>query len=100
MAMYSEYVYTAESSMPKKNSKPLKAGRNAYNETKGRYNINMTPTAMTFIDELATSQGLSRSEFFERLARKLMQGIPILSEQEMQELKKLSASRSQTKTFA
>jgi hypothetical protein len=53
--------------MPKK----LKDKPYIWDEVKKRLNLALTPTAITGLDELASAEGMSRSEFVERIGRKI-----------------------------
>ncbi len=42
-----------------------------WDELKTRVNISLTPTAIKGLDELANAEGMSRSDFVERIGRKI-----------------------------
>jgi hypothetical protein len=42
-----------------------------WNELKKRVALALTPTAVAGLDELASAEGISRSEFVERIGRKI-----------------------------
>lgn len=53
--------------MPKK----LRDEPYIWSEVKKRLNLALTPTAIAGLEELANAQGMSRSEFVERIGRKI-----------------------------
>ncbi len=57
--------------MIKKGFKKAKGEPAYWDEVKKRVNISLTPTAIAGLDELASAEGTSRSEFVERIGRKI-----------------------------
>jgi metal-responsive CopG/Arc/MetJ family transcriptional regulator len=57
--------------MAKKGSKNASGIPALWDEMKKRVNITLTPTAIAGLDELAATEGMSRSEFVERIGRKI-----------------------------
>ncbi len=75
--------------MGKKGQKGQKDVPELYDEVKKRVNLALTPTGIDGLDAIADSMDLSRSEFVERIGRKL---IPInassLTQEDQQAIKK------------
>jgi len=65
--------------MPKKGRKKLRGQPEIYDEVKGQVSLSLTKTSVQGLDEIATSMGLSRSEFVEQVGRRL---IPVLTSAE------------------
>lgn len=63
----------------------------AWGENKERYNLNLTPTVVGWLDQQAEQERISRSEYLERLLRGVMKGSWDLTPQELTDLKKQSA---------
>ncbi len=57
--------------MAKKGSKNLAGIPELWDEVKKRATMTLTPTAIAGLDELASVEGISRSEFVERIGRKI-----------------------------
>lgn len=71
--------------MPRKGQKKLRGQPEIYSEVKGQVNLSLTKSGVQGIDELATTMGLSRSEFVEQIGRRL---ISILSLEDKEAVKK------------
>lgn len=67
--------------MPKKGQKKLRGQPEIYDEVKGHIGLSITKTGVQGLDELATSMGLSRSEFVEQIGRR---SISVLSQEDKQ----------------
>lgn len=70
--------------MPKKGQKKLRGQPELYEEVKGQVSLSMTKTGVQGIDELATTMGLSRSEFVEQIGRRL---ISVISSEDAESIK-------------
>jgi hypothetical protein len=71
--------------MPKKGQKKLRGQPEIYDEVKGQVSLSLTRTGVQGIDELATTMGLSRSEFVEQIGRRL---ISVVSGEDKEAIKK------------
>ena len=65
--------------MPKKGQKKLRGQPEIYDEVKGQVNLSLTKASVQGLDEQALAMGLSRSEFVEKIGRRM---ITALSEDE------------------
>lgn len=75
--------------MGKKGQKGQKDVPELYDEVKRRVNLALTPTGINGLDAIASSMELSRSEFVERIGRKLIPvNISSLTEEDRQAIKK------------
>lgn len=71
--------------MPKRGQKKLRGQPEIYDEVKGQVNLSLTKSGVQGIDELATTMGLSRSEFVEQIGRRL---ISVVSLEDREAIKK------------
>ncbi|MBU7586800.1 MAG: hypothetical protein KAF91_28755 [Nostoc sp. TH1S01] len=75
--------------MGKKGQKGQKDVPELYDEVKKRVNLALTPTAIEGLDAIADSMDLSRSEFVERIGRKLISvNVSSLTQEDKQAIKK------------
>ncbi|MBD2203535.1 hypothetical protein H6G33_29665 [Calothrix sp. FACHB-1219] len=75
--------------MGKKGQKGQKDVPELYDEVKKRVNLALTPTGIDGLDAIAESMDLSRSEFVERIGRKLIPvNVSSLSLEDQQAIKK------------
>ncbi|MGF1990129.1 MAG: hypothetical protein RMY62_020005 [Nostoc sp. ZfuVER08] len=75
--------------MGKKGQKGQKDVPELYDEVKKRVNLALTPTGIEGLDAIAESMDLSRSEFVERIGRKLISvNVSSLAQEDKQAIKK------------
>lgn len=82
---------TTKRTKRRKPAVPKRAAMGVWGENKERYNLNLTPTVVSWLDQQAEQERISRSEYLERLLRGVMEGSWDLTPQDLTDLKKRSA---------